>query len=57
MSTTVFNKKIQKQIVSTFNKETKDARKIAKMIGASRKDVMTFLMESGLRTYSASSLS
>jgi DNA-directed RNA polymerase specialized sigma subunit len=52
----MFNKKIEKQIVSTFNKETKDAKKIAKKLGVSRKDVMNFLMESGLRTYSVGTL-
>ncbi len=48
----MFNQKTKKRIVSTFNKETKDARKIAAKLGVPRRDVMIFLEDNGLRTYS-----
>lgn len=51
----MFNRKIQKSILSTFKKETKDARKIAEKLNLNRRQVMSFLENSGLRTYSEGS--
>ena len=51
----MINKKIQKQIVSTFKKETTNAKKIAKKYGVSRRDVMWFLETEGLKSYSMGS--
>ena len=51
----MFNQKVQKKIVSTFNKETKDARQIAKKLNVSRREVMDYLSETGLRNYSLGS--
>jgi hypothetical protein len=51
----MFNQKIQKQILSTFKKETKDARKIAEKLNLSRRNVMDFLSDCGLRIYSEGS--
>jgi hypothetical protein len=51
----MFNKTVSKRIVSLFNKETKDARKIAEKLNLSRRDVMVFLAINGLRSYSEGS--
>jgi hypothetical protein len=50
-----FNKKTQKRIVSTFKRETKDARKIAEKLDLKRHHVMRFLEDLELRRYSEGS--
>ena len=53
----MFNLKISKKIVSMFNQETKNARKIAKELNIPRRYVMAFLQVKGMRSYSEGSYS
>ena len=51
----MFTQKVSRQIVFMFKRETKDARKIAKILDLPRRDVMAFLQLKGFREYSEGS--
>jgi hypothetical protein len=49
---TPLTKKDQKRVLSMFNKETKNAKKIAETLHLPRHSIMFFLEEKKLRSYS-----
>lgn len=51
----VLNKKEQKSVLSMFNRQTEDARKIAVCLRLPRHAVMRFLEEKNLKSYSPGS--
>lgn len=51
----MLKRSVKKEIVSTFKRETKDARRIAEKLNLKRFDVMRFLETEGLRSYSPGS--